>query len=177
MFGVISQQSMLFSGSLRQNLLLAKGNSSTDELLQALSTAGAADLLTLLPQGLETEIGEWGWRLSAGQQRRVALARALLQDRPYLLLDEPTANLDPKAARSIIMNIQQAFASKTILMITHQLAGCEGFDQICVMDQGQIQQRGRHQDLLDQPGLYNRMWRLQVERWQVESELAGFLTQ
>ncbi|MFP3853529.1 MAG: thiol reductant ABC exporter subunit CydC [Anaerolineales bacterium] len=172
LFSVMSQRPMLFSGTLRENLLLARPSATESELRQALASAGAESLLEILSHGLDTPLGEWGWHLSAGQQRRVALARTLLQDRPYLLLDEPTANLDPAVSRKIRSDVLSATAGKTTLYISHDLAGMDAFDAIFVFSEGEIIQQGTHTELVAQAGLYSQLWQLQFERKQIERELA-----
>jgi ATP-binding cassette subfamily C protein CydC len=171
LFGVLTARTMLFHGSLRENLQLAKPEATQDEMIRALELAGVAQLLKLPSAGLEIEIGEWGLQLSAGQRQRLALARTLLQDRPYLLLDEPTANLDPAAAGLILADLLQATRGKTTLLITHQLLGLEMVDRIAVLQGGRIVQQGSHDQLIHQAGLYKTLWDLQVERWRIEQDL------
>jgi ATP-binding cassette subfamily C protein CydC len=114
-----------------------------------------------LPQDYDTFIGEQGLRLSGGERQRLAIARVLLKDAPILLFDEPTANLDPLTEKQVLDTLFETIKGKTCLLITHRLVGLENMDQILVMNQGRIVERGTHRDLLTKAGLYRRLWDLQ----------------
>ncbi|RPJ49208.1 MAG: thiol reductant ABC exporter subunit CydC, partial [Chloroflexi bacterium] len=160
---VISQTTYLFSGTLRENLLLAKPGASPAELECAIWQAQLAELIEQLPQGLDTWVGERGLQLSGGERQRVAIARALLRDAPLLLLDEPTANLDAVTEQRLLENLKQTSAGRSVIHITHRLAGLEDMDEIIVMQAGRVAERGTHSDLLAQNGLYAQMWRIHQE--------------
>ncbi|MBN2387936.1 MAG: thiol reductant ABC exporter subunit CydD [Anaerolineales bacterium] len=160
-FSVISQRTYLFNVSVRENLLLAKPEATWEQVEQAAREAQLHEFILDLPQGYETVVGEHGLRLSGGERQRLALARALLKDAPILLLDEPTANLDPLIERRILERILAAGRGRSLLLITHRLVALEAMDEIVVLDGGGIVERGTHAALLDGAGLYLRLWNLQ----------------
>jgi ATP-binding cassette, subfamily C, bacterial CydCD len=159
--GVVSQTTYLFSATIRENLLLARPEATEESLIRASTQAQIHDFICELPEGYDTWIGEGGFNLSAGQRQRLALARTLLKDPPLLILDEPTANLDAQSEAEVIHSIHCLMEGRTTLWITHRLVGMEWMDEIIVLDQGSIVERGRHSELLAREGLYHRLWRLQ----------------
>jgi ABC-type multidrug transport system fused ATPase/permease subunit len=160
-FGVVSQRTYLFGGTLQDNLLLARPDASEEQMWQALRRAGLQLWVQGLPSQLDTWIGERGLQISAGERQRLAVARCILQDASILLLDEPTANLDAHTEARVLASLNVLMKDRSVLWITHRLVGMEAVDEIIVLDGGCIVQRGRHKDLLQQPGLYQRMWTLQ----------------
>jgi ABC-type multidrug transport system fused ATPase/permease subunit len=158
---LVSQNSYFFNTSIRENLRLARRSASAKEMEEAARAAQIHDFVTNLPQGYDTLIGEQGLRLSGGERQRLAIARALLKEAPVLVFDEPTANLDALTERQVLETLFQAMHGRTCLLITHRLVGLENMDEIIVLDQGRIVERGRHHELLSQPGLYRRLWDLQ----------------
>lgn len=172
MFSVVGQNTYLFNASLRENLLLARPWATQADLETACQQAELHDFIMSLPEGYETFVGERGLNLSGGERQRLAIARALLKDAPILLFDEPTANLDPANERKIIETLHRITAAQTsghslpsaaksVLWITHRLIGLERMDEIIVLDNGKIVERGAHDDLLAKNGLYRKMWDLQ----------------
>jgi ATP-binding cassette, subfamily C, bacterial CydCD len=159
--GVVTQNTYLFYASLQENLLLAKPDAAPAELLQALQRAQLDELAARLPHGLDTLIGERGQNLSGGERQRLAIAQALLKDPPLLILDEPTANLDPLTERQVLGAMQALMHGRTTLLITHRLVGMESMDEILVLDQGRVVERGKHAGLLRQEGLYRQLWDVQ----------------
>jgi len=158
---LVSQNTDLFTGTIKENLLIARPDASEEELIQAARLGGVHDFIQSLPHGYDTWIGEQGLRLSGGERQRLAIARALLKEAPILILDEPTANLDTLTEHSLLEGLQPVLQGRTTLWITHRLVGLESVDEILVLDQGRVVQRGRHARLTQVDGLYRRMWELQ----------------
>jgi ATP-binding cassette subfamily C protein CydC len=159
--GVVAQDTYLFNDTLRANLLLARSGASNDQLALTLERAQLAEFIRRLPKGLETWIGEQGLRLSGGERQRLAIARAFLKDAPFLILDEATANLDPVTERALLDALDELMQGRTTLMITHRLIAMERMDEILVLDQGKIIERGAHEQLLAAGKLYRRMFDIQ----------------
>lgn len=149
---VVPQRVHLFSATLRDNLLLAAPDASDEQLADTLRRVGLEKLLD--DTGLNSWLGEGGRQLSGGELRRLAIARALLHDAPLMLLDEPTEGLDATTESQMLELLADVMREKTLLMVTHRLRGLARFDQIIVMDNGQIIEQGNHADLLAQQGRY-----------------------
>jgi ABC-type multidrug transport system fused ATPase/permease subunit len=160
-FALVSQNSYFFNTTIRENLRLARRGVSREEIESAARAAQIHEFIARLPQGYDTLIGEQGMRLSGGERQRLAIARALLKAAPILIFDEPTANLDPQTEKQVLETLFVTMRGKTSLLITHRLIGLERMDEILVMDQGQIVERGTHEGLLVRQGLYRRLWALQ----------------
>ena len=158
LFSVVSQHTYLFGGTIEDNLRLASPTASDDDLLRAARAAQLHDAIAALPHEYDTWIGEQGLMLSGGERQRLAIARAILKDAPLLLLDEPTANLDPVTERAVLDTIFTTLAGRTILLITHRLVGLERARAILVLHDGRFVERGRHADLLQIDGHYRRLW-------------------
>ncbi|GAP45887.1 thiol reductant ABC exporter subunit CydD [Streptomyces azureus] len=155
--GLCAQDAHLFDSSLRENLLLAKKDATEDELRAALGRARLLDWASGLPDGLDTLVGEHGARLSGGQRQRLALARALLADFPVLVLDEPAEHLDLPTADALTADLLAATEGRTTLLITHRLAGLEAVDEVIVLDQGRVVQRGAYAELVAVDGPLREM--------------------
>ena len=153
---VVSQRVDVFNGSLRENLLLAKPAGSDEEFCEVLEKVGLEALLE--GKGLDTWLGEGGRQISGGERRRIGIARALLHDAPILLMDEPTEGLDRRTEQQIMSLLLEHAKDKTVLFITHRLVGLEQMDHICLMDEGEIIEQGKHQALLGQNGRYTELW-------------------
>ncbi|WP_262060831.1 thiol reductant ABC exporter subunit CydD [Streptomyces sp. STR69] len=164
--GLCAQDAHLFDSSVRENLLLAKKDATEDELRAALARARLLDWADGLPAGLDTLVGEHGARLSGGQRQRLALARALLADFPVLVLDEPAEHLDLATADVLTADLLAATEGRTTLLITHRLAGLEDVDEVIVLDEGRVVQRGPYAELASADGPLRGM----AER-EAESEL------
>lgn len=164
---VVSQNTYLFTGTLRDNLLLAQPQASEADIVDAARKAQIHTFIQSLPQGYDTWIGEHGLRLSAGERQRLAIARALLKDAILLILDEPTAHLDAQTEEQVLaairLEMSDRTAARSVLVATHRLVGMDWMDEILVLDGGRIVERGRHEDLLARRGLYWQMWVLQQQ--------------
>jgi ATP-binding cassette subfamily C protein CydC len=144
---VVSQQSHLFSATVRDNLLLAKPDADDSALQRVLAAARLTGVVARLPDGLDTWIGEAGRLLSAGQARRLAVARALLSDAPVWVLDEPTEGLDRRTEAQLVESLLDSTAGRTVIWITHRLIGMERLDEVAVMENGRVMDCGAHADL------------------------------
>ncbi|HYW92943.1 MAG TPA: thiol reductant ABC exporter subunit CydC [Gammaproteobacteria bacterium] len=153
----VAQHPHLFNTTVRENLLLADPEADEQRLREVAATAQIAAEIDGLPQGYDTWVGEAGLRLSGGQARRLALARALLRDAPVLALDEPTEGLDTELARSLLAAVREHAADRALLLITHRLAGLEQMDEIMVLERGRVIERGTHTQLMARGGRYREM--------------------
>jgi ATP-binding cassette, subfamily C, bacterial CydC len=160
---VVPQSTHVFNDTLRNNLLLADPEANDEALELALERARISSFIERLPDGLDTYVGEHGSRLSGGERRRLAVARALLKDAPLLVLDEPTANLDTVTELEVLASVWEAARDRAALLVTHRLVGMEDMHEILVMDGGRIVERGAHEQLLAAGGLYCRMLETQRE--------------
>ena len=158
LIAVVSQRTHLFNTTIADNLLLAKPEASKEEMFRAAQRAKAHEFIQALPQGYDTYIGEGGFKLSGGQRQRLAIARALLKDAPILILDEATTGLDAVSERELLKDLYELMGGRTTLVITHRLAGLEAMDEIVVLNQGKVIEKGTHQGLLKGAGLYKKMW-------------------
>jgi thiol reductant ABC exporter CydC subunit len=156
--GLVGQNPYLFDATVAENLRIGNRNATDNELFEVLDRVGLAGWLDTLPQGLASEVGRHGGRLSGGQRQRIALARALLADFPMLVLDEPTEHLEPAAADALSAQLLDVTEKRALVLITHRLAGLESVDEILVVDAGRVVERGSHATLLDQGGVYARLW-------------------
>jgi ATP-binding cassette subfamily C protein CydC len=159
--GFASQHPYFFDTSVFENLRLARRGVSRPEVEEAARRAKIHDVIRRLPQGYDTRIGEHGARLSAGERQRLGIARLIIKDAPFLVLDEPTANLDASTEAQIFATIFELMRGRTSLLITHRLLGMEQLDEIIVMDHGAKVEQGTHAGLLASGGLYARLWALQ----------------
>ena len=152
---VVEQETHLFNDTLAANLLIAKTDATTAELLAVLKLAQLYDFVQSLPKGLETELGENGKVLSGGQRQRVALARALLKNAQIVILDEPTTGLDPENANAFMQVVQDVLQNKTVIIISHVLATLRSVDEIIVLKDGDIWERGTYAELSTKGGLFS----------------------
>jgi ATP-binding cassette subfamily C protein CydC len=167
-FSVLSQKPHIFNEDVRQNLLLAKPGATDEELVAAISQAGLSNWLSSLPEKLDTWIGERGIKMSGGERQRLAFARLYLQDRPYILLDEPTTSLDQVTAGEVMTNLFDWTEGKGMLIITHDLRWMPDMDEIMLLEKGRIIERGSLSVLLNRGGEFARMYQDEKDRLREE---------
>ena len=159
--GVVTQDAHLFHDTIRANLLYARPSATERELMEACEAAQIWDLISVLPDGLDTIVGDRGYRLSGGEKQRVALARLLLKAPSIVVLDEATAHLDSESEAAVQQALEVALSGRTSLVIAHRLSTVREADQILVIEAGQVVERGTHEDLLAAGGLYAELYRTQ----------------
>ncbi|SCJ46944.1 Lipid A export ATP-binding/permease protein MsbA [Anaerotruncus sp. 2789STDY5834896] len=171
----VFQDTHLFKDSLLENIRAARPDATRQQVLAAAHAAQCDDILSKMPQGLDTVVGTKGVYLSGGEQQRIALARAILKDAPIIVLDEATAFADPENELLIQKAFEKLTAGKTVLMIAHRLSTVQDADNILVLCDGAVAERGTHRELLQQQGLYAAMWRdyQTSARWKVGKEASA----
>jgi subfamily B ATP-binding cassette protein MsbA len=162
--GIVPQETLLFGGTIRDNIIYGKLDATDDELVAASKAANAHQFITQLGKGYNTAVGERGVKLSGGQRQRVAIARALLKNPRILILDEATSALDTESEALVQEALDRLMQGRTTFVIAHRLSTVQIADRIAVMDRGRVVELGSHQELMALGGLYSRLYSLQFSR-------------
>jgi ABC-type multidrug transport system fused ATPase/permease subunit len=161
---LVPQEVLLFGGTLRENISYGKLEASENEIIQAAKKANAWGFISRFPEGLDTIVGERGVKLSGGQRQRIAIARAILKDPGILLLDEATSSLDAESEREVQVALDTLMEKRTTIIIAHRLSTIRNVDKILVINNGEIQESGKHDDLIrNTDGMYNHLLKLQYQ--------------
>ena len=166
---MVFQNVYLFHDTVRANICFGKEQASEEEMIRAAKQARCHDFIMALPEGYDTVIGEGGSTLSGGEKQRISIARAILKNAPVIILDEATASLDPENEHLIQEALTELTVGKTVIVIAHRLATIENADQILVLDDGHIVQKGTHRQLIRQEGIYQRFVKIRelAEGWSI----------
>lgn len=157
--GIVSQETFLFSTSVKENIRFGRPNATDEEVMEAAKLAHAHEFIEELPEGYDTQVGERGVKLSAGQRQRIAIARAILKDPKILILDEATSNLDPESERAIREALRSLIKDRTVFVIAHRFSTVLDADRILVLDGGRIVGWGKHEELMESCPVYRRLYR------------------
>ena len=155
-FSFVFQNVYLFQDTIANNIRFGQEDAPMEKVIEAAKKACCHDFIMALPDGYETVIGEGGASLSGGEKQRISIARAIMKDAPIIILDEATANVDPENEKELMEAIDALTKEKTIFMIAHRLKTVRNADRILVLNQGRIVQQGRHEELIQQEGIYKR---------------------
>lgn len=161
--GIVQQDVYLFGGTIKENIAYGKGNATDEEIVAAAKSANIHDFIVSLPDGYDSLVGERGVRLSGGQKQRVSIARVFLKNPPILILDEATSSLDTESERFIQAALDRLAEQRTTIVIAHRLSTVRNADEIVVIDRGRVRERGSHDDLLAENGVYARLSQLDLE--------------
>ena len=161
LIGLVTQDSILFNDSIKNNIILGKENASDNEVIKALEIANAWEFVKDLPNGINTNIGDSGNKLSGGQKQRLSIARAVLKNPPIMILDEATSALDTESERLVQVALENMMKNRTSIVIAHRLSTIQNADEIIVMQKGEIVEQGKHQELLDKKGVYSNLVAMQ----------------
>ncbi|HLT34248.1 MAG TPA: ABC transporter ATP-binding protein [Aquaticitalea sp.] len=157
LMGLVTQDSILFNDSIKNNLLLGKENASDEEIIEALKIANAWEFVKDLPTGIDTNIGDAGGKLSGGQKQRLSIARAVLKNPPIMILDEATSALDTESERLVQVALENMMKNRTSIVIAHRLSTIQNADEIIVMQKGEIAEQGTHHQLITKNGVYKKL--------------------
>ena len=161
--GVVAQDVYLFSGSIRENIMYGKADSTQEEVEEAAKLAGAHDFITTLPNGYDTYVGERGVKLSGGQKQRISIARVFLKNPPILILDEATSALDNESEKIVQHSLERLAKGRTTFTIAHRLTTIKNADRILVLTENGIEESGTHEKLLEQDGIFKELYKMYSE--------------
>ena len=161
LMGLVTQDSILFNDTIKNNILLGKEHASDEEVIEALKIANAWEFVKELPKGIESNIGDSGNKLSGGQKQRLSIARAVLKNPPIMILDEATSALDTESERLVQVALENMMKNRTSIVIAHRLSTIKNADTIVVIQKGKIVEQGKHQELLDKHGVYSKLVEMQ----------------
>ncbi len=161
LMGLVTQDSILFNDTVKNNILLGKENAADSEVIKALEIANAWEFVKDLPNGIDTNIGDSGNKLSGGQKQRLSIARAVLKNPPIMILDEATSALDTESERLVQIALENMMKNRTSIVIAHRLSTIKNADTIIVMQKGEIVEQGKHQELLNKKGVYSKLVEMQ----------------
>jgi ATP-binding cassette subfamily B protein len=160
--GYVSQETFLFYGSVRDNIAYGSPDATDEDIRAAAKAAEAHEFVRSLPEGYDTMVGERGVKLSGGQRQRIAIARAVLKDPEILVLDEATSDVDTETEMLIQRSLDRLTEDRTTMVIAHRLSTVKDADQIIVLEDGRVVERGTHGELLEEDGLYANLWAVQA---------------
>jgi subfamily B ATP-binding cassette protein MsbA len=161
LIGLVTQDSILFNDTVRNNMLLGKKDATEEETIHALKVANAYEFVKDLPEGIDTNIGDSGNKLSGGQKQRLSIARAVLKNPPIMVLDEATSALDTESERLVQQALENMMQNRTSVVIAHRLSTIQKADRIIVMHKGQIVEQGTHDELIAHDGTYKKLVMMQ----------------
>jgi ABC-type multidrug transport system fused ATPase/permease subunit len=159
--GFVLQDTVLFRGTVRENIAFGRPEATEDEIIEAARLANADEFITRMPDGYDSPVGERGHSLSGGQRQRIGIARAFIRDSPILILDEPTAALDAESEEAVMKGLQRLMKGRTVIIIAHRLSTIRDADLILVVKDGVIAESGSHDELLALHGIYADLHRIQ----------------
>ncbi|MGM0550515.1 MAG: ABC transporter ATP-binding protein, partial [Bacteroidota bacterium] len=162
LMGIVSQESILFNDTIYNNIAYGKPDATEEEVISAAKVANAHEFILQTENGYQTNIGDRGTKLSGGQRQRVSIARAVLKNPPIMILDEATSSLDTESEKLVQEAITKLMASRTSIVIAHRLSTIRNADEICVMENGQIVERGKHSELIEVAGVYKKLHDMQM---------------
>ncbi len=168
--GIVQQDVYLFVGSVKDNISYGKPNASMDEIIEAAKNANAHDFIMALPDGYDTDIGQRGVKLSGGQKQRLSIARVFLKNPPILIFDEATSALDNESEKVVQESLEKLAKNRTTFVIAHRLSTIKNAEKILVLTEEGIQEQGTHQELLEQKGVYERLYMMQFVNQEMKDD-------